>query len=375
MAELDSNVDILTLNCGSSTLKASLFLTSGQRTHYHYEHPSDHDHRQTFTDLLDDIQRDLNSSYLSIEHKPQLVIGHRFVHGGEVTDEVRLLDADEISRLKSIIHLAPLHMPGNLLGVEYCSEILAKQFHLIQFACFDTAFHATLPEIAYRLPIPNHLNIRRYGFHGLSYAHIARQLPDLLGETAHGKIVIAHLGSGASLCLLESLRSTDTSMGYTPAGGIPMGTRSGDLDPGIMLELMSRYNSTDLTDLVFHQMGLLALSGGESSEMSRLIASPSKNARFSVDFFARQVRASIGGFAAKTGGIDALIFTGGIGEHSAEIRTLICKPLGLLGFQLDETSNQQNATSIQTAGSKPILIIPADEEAEIARIVKLRLLA
>ena len=239
-----------------------------------------------------------------------------------------------------------------------------------QIACFDTAFHATLPPLARRLPIPKELGMRRYGFHGLNYAHVARALPGLIGDAARGRVVVAHLGSGASLCLMVNLQSVDTTMGYTPAGGITMGTRSGDLDPGVMLELARRYNNEELSDMVYHQMGLFALSDGESSEMSALVASNTAAARFAVEYFCRQVRAAIGGFAAQAGGIDALVFTAGIGEHSGLVRSLVCAPLGFLGFQLDDQANQAHATVLNGHSSKPILRVAADEEAMIYFLTK-----
>lgn len=349
-------ISILTINSGSSSLKASLFLANDERRDYRYEHIGQ-DHFQNHAKAFDALLRDL-------DHAQPTLIGHRFVHGGDVTDAARLIDKDERARLESITHLAPLHMPSNLLGVDLCVE----QFNCPQIACFDTAFHATLPEIAFRLPIPQVLKLRRYGFHGINYAHVAHQLPALLGEAAQGRIVVMHLGNGASLCLMENLCSVDTSMGYSPAGGIPMGTRSGDLDPGVMLELAKRYGDAELSTLVYQQMGLLALSDGESSEMSVLAKSSSEAAKFAVEYFARQVRAAIGSYAAKSGGIDALIFTGGIGEHSAQIRALICGPLGFLGFNLNEAANQAHLATISTTSSKPVLIIPADEESEIAKL-------
>ena len=198
-------LNILAINSGSSSLKASLFMANGERRNFRYACSGNdyiHSHAKAFIALLselDDIQPTL--------------IAHRFVHGGEVSgklaDAARLIDANERARLHSIAYLAPLHMPSNLLGVDLC----AKQFNCPQIACFDTSFHATLPEIAYRLAIPQALKIRRYGFHGLNYAHVARQLPKLIGATAKGRVVVAHLGNGASLCLLENLHSVDTSMG------------------------------------------------------------------------------------------------------------------------------------------------------------------
>lgn len=339
------NRSVLTVNSGSSTLKGSLFSADGSRRNFHYEHVREP--QEAFDRLMHDLGGDTPCA-----------VGHRFVHGGEIADPARLIDAVERARLENLIPLAPLHLPGNLLGIDLC----AQRFPVPQVACFDTAFHTTMPELAKRLPIPNETGLRRFGFHGLNYAYIARVLPDILGEAAHGKIVVAHLGSGASLCLMENLKSVDTTMGYTPAGGIPMGTRSGDLDPGVMLELAKRYDPEKLSDMVFHKMGLIALSNGESGKMSDLLSSSSEHAKFAVQFFCRQVRAAIGSLAAKSGGIDAIVFSGGIGEHCPDTRIAICDPLAFMGFAVDTTANQSGMSSIGRAGSKPILVIPADEE-------------
>ncbi len=343
-------MSILTINCGSSSLKASLFLTDGSRRNFRYEHINDdktHSLQDAFKHLLNDLGPD----------KPTLV-GHRFVHGGEITDAARKIDDAERARLNSLVHLAPLHLPSNLLGLDLCRKL----FNVPQIACFDTAFHASMPTLAKRLPIPSELGLRRFGFHGINYAYIAKTLPGIIGTTAYKKVIVAHLGSGASLCLMENLKSVDTTMGYTPAGGIVMGTRSGDLDPGVMVELAKHYSAEQLSDIVFHKMGLLALSDGGSAEMQDLLASQNKPAKFAVEYFCQQVRGAIGALAAKAGGVDALIFTAGIGEHSAEIRHKICAPLAFIGFNLNLERNQENATQIAQGGSKPILIVPADEE-------------
>lgn len=345
------NRSILTINSGSSSIKASLFSADGARRNFRYEHVRKQ--QEAFDQLLHDLAGEM----------PE-VVGHRFVHGGDITDPARRVNIPERFRLERLIHLAPLHLPGNLLGLDLCRQ----RFDAPQVVCFDTAFHATMPELAKRLPIPNELGLRRFGFHGLNYAYIAEMLAGILGDAAYKKVVVAHLGSGASLCLMENLKSVDTTMGYTPAGGIPMGTRGGDLDPGVMLELAKRYTPEKLSDMVFHQMGLLALSAGESSEMNELLASSSDNAKFAVDYFCRQVRAAIGGFAAKAGGIDALVFTGGIGEHSAEVRERICAPLDFLGFALDKAANYLGANEIGLPGHKPVLIIEADEEVMIRNL-------
>lgn len=347
---------VLTINSGSSSIKASLFSADGTRRNFHYPHRLDHGShnlKAAFDQLMQELSGDMPD-----------IIGHRFVHGGEMTDAARLVDAVERERLENIIHLAPLHIPGNLMGLDLCRQ----HFNVPQVACFDTAFHATMPDLAKRLPIPQALGLRRFGFHGLNYAYIASQLHTILGDAAYGKVVVAHLGSGASLCLLENLKSTDTTMGYTPAGGITMGTRSGDLDPGVMLELSKHYDTTQLSDMIYHKMGLLALSDGESSEMTSLLASGSMPAKFAVSYFCRQVRAAIGSLAAKAGGIDALVFTGGIGEHSAAIREEICTTLDFLGFSLNNEANIAGAISIEHQGAKPILVITADEEAMIYQL-------
>ena len=343
-------MSILTINCGSSSLKASLFLTDGSRRNFRYEHISDdktHSLQDAFKNLLNDLGPD----------KPTLV-GHRFVHGGDITDAARSIDDVERKRLQRLIHLAPLHLPSNLLGLDLCRKL----FNVPQIACFDTAFHASMPALAKRLPIPDEFGLRRFGFHGLNYAYIAKALPGIIGDTAYKKVIVAHLGSGASLCLIENLQSIDTTMGYTPAGGITMGTRSGDLDPGVMVELAKHYNPEQLSDIVFHKMGLLALSNGESAEMQDLLVSQSEHAKFAVEYFCQQVRGAIGALAAKAGGIDALVFTAGIGEHSAVIRQKICAPLAFMGFTLNAALNESNATRIERAGNKPIVIIAADEE-------------
>ncbi len=351
-----TDITLLTINSGSSSLKASLFLPDGERHNFafaHIGHGFPHDHREAFDALMGEIDG------IAIG-----AIGHRIVHGGETPEPARRLDQAERARLETLVPLAPLHLPGNLLGIDLCRE----RFNVPQVACYDTAFHASLPELAWRLPVPQRFGLRRYGFHGINYQHIASQLPKLLGDAARGRIVVAHLGNGASLCLLDGLRSADTTMGYTPAGGIPMGTRSGDLDPGVMLALGERMNGNELAHCVYHEMGLLALSDNESNEMAELLASPTAAAGFAVEYFCRQVRGAVGALACKAGGLDALVFTGGIGEHAAPVRAVICDGLGLLGLRLDEAANAAHHPRIEAAGSKPVLIVAADEDGMIRQL-------
>ncbi len=337
-----AGLSVLTINSGSSSLKASFF-SGSERIDFRYGHLSDHE------SAFEKLASDLDGMH------PDL-IGHRIVHGGNIADAARRIDKKERKRLESLIPLAPLHLPGNLRGIDLCARFGAPQI-----ACFDTAFHARMPEISKRLPIPGKYGMQKYGFHGLNYAHIASRLPEILGDQAQGHVVAAHLGSGASLCLMKNLQSVDTTMAYTPAGGIVMGTRSGDIDPGVMLELSRRMDGKSLEHAVYHEMGLLALSG-ESSEMADLIESESPDAAFAIDYFCNSVRGAIGSFAAKAGGIDALVFSGGIGEHAAEIREKIVTPLSFLDFSLDKRANCDHSQRISETASKPVLVVSADEE-------------
>jgi acetate kinase len=345
-----ATLNVLAINAGSSSLKASFFSVDGRRQDFLYTGIGHYDlksYQKLIKELVDDLKLQAPD-----------VVAHRFVHGGDVSESARLVDDVEHKRLKSIIHLAPLHLPTNLLVLDLCSA----HFNVPQIACFDTSFHHTMPALSQRLPIPKGLGIHRYGFHGLNYAYIAKRLPDVIGDIAYKKVVVAHLGSGASLCLMENLESVDTTMGYTPAGGVTMGTRSGDLDPGVMLALAEKLSLEKLRNLVFHGMGLFALSEGESADMQTLLSSNSSNAKFAVEYFCQQVRAAIGGLASKVGGIDALIFSAGIGEHAPIIREKICSPLAFLGIELDENANKNSLLRIERNGCKPVAIIPADEE-------------
>jgi acetate kinase len=305
---------VLAVNFGSSSLKASFFERDGWgRKDFRYEGITSH------REAIDHLLFDLGDSYPDI-------IGHRIVHGGNIKDQWRVVDDAEHDRLRSLVHLAPLHMPANILGYVLCEEV----FNVPHIACYDTAFHATIGPLATRLPIPKWLGIKKYGFHGLSYAHIANELPHYDEFAKHKNIIVAHLGSGSSLCMLKNLKSVETTMGYTPAGGVCMGTRPGDLDPGVMLELTMRYDTNVLSDLIYNQCGLLALSGGESADMSELIFAETPAADFAINYYCREVQGAIGSLAAKWGGVDAIVFTGGIGENSGAIRELIMEGLGFL---------------------------------------------
>jgi acetate kinase len=293
--------------------------------------------------------------------------GHRFVHGGPHQHEPRRLDAPLLALLRDAVPFAPLHLPAALLAVEAVS---ARTPRLPQVACFDTHFHWDMPEIARRLPLPRQLHeagIRRYGFHGLSYEAVVAEL----GADALGRAVIAHLGNGASMAAIRGGRLVDTAMGMTPAGGIMMGTRSGDLDPGVVVHLLDtqRYDSRALEDLVDRHSGLLAVSES-TSDMRELLSARSSDARaaLAVDMFCYQASKAAGAFASALGGLDSFVFTGGIGEHAAPVREAICGRLEHLGVVLDGARNAADARVITTKRSPcTVLVLPADEERMIAR--------
>jgi acetate kinase len=295
-------------------------------------------------------------------------VGHRVVHGAERYSKPMLLDTPTIEALHGFIPLAPLHQPHNLAGIEAMGAALPG---VPQVACFDTAFHRSQPEVAQRFALPRHITaqgVRRYGFHGLSYEYIAEALPAHLGDRADGRVIVAHLGNGASMCAMKGRRSVATTMGFTAVEGLMMGTRSGSLDPGVLLYLMD-YQGLDakaLTTLLYKESGLLGVSG-ISQDMRELLASPDPAAREAVDLFCYRIVREIGSLAAALGGLDALVFTGGIGEHAAPVRQQICDSLSWLNIGLDEQANGRNATRIDIPGGTDVLVLPTNEEWMIAR--------
>lgn len=346
----------LMVNSGSSSLKASLF-REGQRRDFRYP--------QIGTGGAPTHEAAIHQLLKDLEGQPLDAIGHRMTHGGDSIDEARILDARERQRLTHLASLAPLHLPHNLKGVDLC-----QAFGVCQVACFDTAFHKTMPLISRRLPVPAACGVERVGFHGLNYGYIASRLPQLLPNDAEKLIAVAHLGNGSSLCLLQNRRSIDTTMGWTPLGGVPMGTRSGDLDPGCILHLLSSRETAEVENLLWRESGLLALSDGIGSQMEALLHSKEASASFAVNFYCRSICKAIGGFAASQGGLDALVFTGGIGENSNAVRAKICEPLKCLGFRLNPQANESAQALLSSEGSKPILRIAADEEKRMFELVQ-----
>ena len=295
-------------------------------------------------------------------------VGHRVVHGGSRFAAPVRVDQGVVRELERLVPLAPLHQPHNLAIIR---AIAAREPDLPQIACFDTAFHRTMPELAQRFALPRELHdagVRRYGFHGLSYEYIARQLRELDPAIAAGRVIVAHLGAGASLAALRGGKSVDTTMSFTALDGVPMGTRSGALDPGVMLYLLQQRRMTPerLTQLLYHESGLLGVSG-ISSDMRELEASTDARAREAIELFVYRIAREIGALAAALGGLDALVFTAGIGENSSAIRRRVCDEMCWLGAAIDAGPNESHRAVISAADSAiKVLVIPTDEERMIA---------
>ena len=297
-----------------------------------------------------------------------LAVGHRVVHGGQTYSAPVLIDATVLAKLETLIPLAPLHQPHNLATIRALLESMPS---LPQVACFDTAFHRTQPDVAQRFAIPRrftHEGIRHYGFHGLSYEYIASILPTLEPTLADARIIIAHLGSGASLCALHKGRSIATTMGFSPLDGLVMGTRCGNIDPGVLIYLMDCHNmdARALEQLLYYESGLLGVSG-ISNDMRTLLASDDPRAQEAIELFVYRAGREIGSLASALGGLDAVIFTGGIGEHSAAIRAKVCRQAAWLGLELDDSANAATATRISKPDSRlSAWIVPTDENLMIA---------
>ena len=299
-----------------------------------------------------------------------VAVGHRVVHGGDRFRAPVRIDAEVLAELEQLSPLAPLHQPHNLAGIQVLAELAPD---LPQIACFDTAFHQTLPERARRFALPREYHdagIRRYGFHGLSYDYIASRLPAVLGPSlAAGRVIVAHLGNGASLCALRNGQSLETTMGFTALDGLPMGTRCGNLDPGVVLYLQDELgmSTAEVADLLYHRSGLLGVSG-RSNDMRVLLDSDAPSDQEAIDLFVYRINRELGALTAVLGGLDALVFTGGIGEHAAPIRARVCELVAWLGIRLDADANQRRGPCISTQDSAvPVWVIPTDEERMIAR--------
>ncbi len=368
---------ILTLNAGSSSIKAALFAQNGLRplVRAQVEGLGDQPHF-TATDgdgkaladerwdgapmpqLIEFAERHLDGQTLA-------AVGHRIVHGGARSGPARV-DGDLLAALERLVPWAPLHQPQNLAAIR---DVASHRPSLPQIACFDTAFHHTLEPLAARFPIPRALHeagLRRYGFHGLSFEFIAGRLRAL--APALCRVIVAHLGNGASLCALAAGCSIDTTMGLTPLDGLMMGTRSGTVDPGLVLALVQERGVAAVTDMLYHQSGLKGVSA-IASDMRALAASDDPAAREAIDLFAFRVAREAGGMAASLGGVDGLVFTGGIGAHDAALREAVCARLAWLGISLDPATQPRPGGSLVSAHDSRVAVwvIPTDEEAVIAQ--------
>jgi len=298
-----------------------------------------------------------------------LAVGHRVVHGGPTYDRPVVIDEAVVVNLEQYASLAPLHQPNNLAPIR---TLLNRHPELLQVACFDTAFHHGHSAVADHYAIPEHFyveGVRRYGFHGLSYEYVARRLREIAPTVAAGRVIVAHLGSGASMCALANGRSVESSMGFTALDGIPMGTRPGQIDPGVLLYLLMEQGMAPnaLEDLLYHESGLKGLSG-ISNDMRELQANSDPRARLAVDHFVYRIGLNAGMLAAALGGLDAFVFTAGIGENSPIIRARIAEKLAWLGAVFDPAANADGRSLISPPESRLVLlVVPTDEELMIAQ--------
>lgn len=360
-----SEGSLLVLNLGSATLKAARFdglgpIAGKPRLSQRIELALDKSASDPRTLLVQATEA------LGFVAAPTW-IGHRIVHGGDA-EAARILDGAEIDRLQALANLAPMHQPATLALVESAAKLWP---HAVQCGVYDTVWHAALPASTRRLPVPQSwdaLGIRRYGFHGLAFASAMRLLTSEGVGTAGGRVVLAHLGGGASLCAAQDGRSVDTTMTMTPLDGVPMSTRSGSLDPGALLFLLRQEGFTvdSLEQALYHECGMRGISG-QSGDMRELLASNSPAAELARDIFALRVAQGIAAMATRLGGIDDLVFSGGIGANAADVRSAIVKYLAWLDMQLDNDANHREATRLDTPAS-PIRIwrVKIDEESEIA---------
>ena len=382
--------DILVLNAGSSSIKVSLFgpgpdgpqLRLAGQIEGIGTHPHAVAHSAARAVLVDQRwadgagPRDHDEAMALIvqwlaEQLPgwtPAAVGHRVVHGGTTYAQPVAIDSEVRANLQALIPLAPLHQPHNLKGIDAATRAYPAA---LQVACFDTAFHRGHPWVADAYALPRtwyDAGLRRYGFHGLSYEYIARAMRRIAPEVARGRMIVAHLGNGASLCAVRDGRSIESTMGFTALDGLPMGTRCGQIDPGVLLYLFGDRGMTveAVTALLYHESGLLGLSG-VSSDMRDLLASDQPMAREAVDYFVYRATGLAAALAAALGGVDGIVFTAGIGEHAAEVRARVCAGLAWLGVELDAAANAAGAQRISTTASRvSAWVVPTDEERMIA---------
>jgi acetate kinase len=380
---------ILVVNAGSSSIKFSVFETTGDRSLLAGAHGQvEGIGSSSRFEVADASGRTLAEETLSgSDHRAAIAaihrwfadhaggeagfsgVGHRVVHGGMIFSEPVLIDSRVIRELEALVPLAPLHQPHHIAAIRAVAEAAPG---VPQIACFDTAFHHSQPALAQAFALPRGLTakgVRRYGFHGISYEYVVSALPQIAPDCAQSKLVVAHLGNGASLCAIDDGRSFATTMGFTPLDGLVMGTRTGLLDPGVILYLMQHegMSAKEIETLIWEKSGMLGVSG-VSSDMRELLRSRRPEAKEAVDLFVYRIGRELGSMAAALGGLDAIVFTGGIGEHAAEIRARICHDAHWLGVALDEPANNAGGPRISPPGSAASAwVIPTDENLMIAR--------
>ena len=383
------NTIVLTLNAGSSSLKFAAFTTAdggglnqlasgqiegigatpkgavkaatGEQTGLVFEPRGRVDHQAAMGAILGWLRAEGHESSVA-------AVGHRVVHGGPDLVEPMLVDAEALTKLRRLIPLAPLHQPHNIAGIEAAMKAFPST---PQVACFDTAFHRSHPFVSDTFALPRSFyeeGVRRYGFHGLSYEYIMKTLRSIAPQVAREDVVVAHLGNGASMCAIHDGRSIASTMGFTALDGLPMGTRCGQLDPGVLLYLMAakKMSADEISDLLYKNSGLKGMSG-ISQDMRELEASDSPAARDAIAYFVERIRRELAGLAATVDGIEAIVFTGGIGEHSWRVREAVLRGMHWMGAELDSEANRASAQIISSRSSRTIVfVIPTDEERMIA---------
>jgi len=380
---------IIVLNAGSSSLKFSVYAVldqelsleargqiEGLETSPHFkakdregklladvalkDSPKDFGHQQGFAYLATWLREQYGGKLVP------LAVGHRMAHGGSDFTAPTLIDDQVLMKLEELIPLVPLHQPHNLAGIKAVTSLRPD---LPQVACFDTAFHRGRAPVTERFGLPDDLfrrGVRRWGFHGLSYEWIAGQLRRVAPDIATGRVIVAHLGSGSSMCAMKDGRSVDTTMSFSALDGLPMGTRCGSLDPGVILFLLQQSTREEIEAMLYKKSGLLGISG-ISNDVRELLASDNPQAAEAIEFFVYRAVREIGALTAVLGGLDALVFTAGIGENSPVIRQRICQRLGWLGIEIEPEVNERGRGRISPPGRSPsVWVIPTDEESVIA---------
>lgn len=379
---------VLTLNAGSSSLKFAVYTSDSDqplvtglvdrigtnatlklKDQRGFDLPTKTDglstHQEALTSVLSAIEPELDGKTIDI-------VGHRVVHGGLWYDAPVMVTDEVLERLTTLEPFAPLHQPHNLSGINAAKAAFPNA---PQIACFDTAFHRHHPYVNDTFAIPRAYydkGVRRYGFHGLSYDYISGELRRIAPTIAQGRVVVAHLGNGASMCAIQDGKSVASTMGFSALDGLPMGTRCGQLDAGVVLYLMDQegLSATDISDMLYKKSGLLGLSD-LSNDMRTLEASDSIEAHQAIDYFVFRIQRELGGMAAAMGGIDALVFCGGIGENSAFVRDRVCERTAWMGIEIDHSRNDAHEQVISTEMSRTtVMVIPTNEELVIARAAR-----